>query len=121
VVQALLCEIQSIDGGSVNKHDVRKGENIYFADDVERLVKPLTIKQLRKFVKIIDRMDSAKLEGGAAMTDSDIDLMIDAAVVILEKADPVLSSNRDAIEEAIDLEIFNKLMNVAMGNSSPEA
>lgn len=104
----------------MNKHDVRKGELIYFADDKERLIRPLTIKQLRKFVKVIDKMDAGKLEGGTSMTDEDIDLMIEAAQIILEKSDPILASDIDAIEDAVDLSIFNKLMGIAMGNASPE-
>lgn len=102
----------------MNKHDVRKGADILFADEIVRTVKPLTIKQLRKFVKVIEKMDQEKF--GSGMSDEDIDTMMEAAEIILQKVDPELASDRDKLEDAIDLETFSKLMEVAMGQSSPE-
>lgn len=102
----------------MNRHDVRKGEQILFADDQERLVKPLTIRQLREFVKVIEKMDQEKF--GASMNDEDIDTMMDAAQIILKKVDPDLAEDRDKLEDAIDLDVFAKLMNIAMGQASPE-
>lgn len=101
-----------------DKHNVRKGEDIVFADGVERTVYPLTIKALRKFVKVIERMGD--LENAAMMTDEDIDAMMDAAEVILAKVDPNLVADRDVLEDAIDLAVFQQIMGVAMGSSSPE-
>lgn len=102
----------------MDKHNVRRGETILFADEKERTVKPLTIRQLRDFVKVIEKMDQEKF--GAGMSDEDIDTMMDAAAIILKKVDPDLSANRELLEDAIDLEIFGKLMNVAMGQAGPE-
>lgn len=102
----------------MDKHDVRRGKDILFADDVTRHIKPLSIKQLRKFVKLIDKLGSTT--DGAALSDEEIDTMMDAASIILEKVDPILISDRDNLEEAIDLTCFNEMMNVAMGNAAPE-
>jgi len=102
----------------MDKHNVRKGELVVFADEQERLVKPLTIRQLRDFVKIIEKMDQEKF--GTAMNDEDIDTMMDAASIILKKVDPELAADRERLEDSIDLDVFAKLMNIAMGQSSPE-
>lgn len=101
-----------------DKHDVRKGVDIVFADGEKRTVRPLTIKALRKFVVIINKMRD--LEEVTEMSDEDIDRMVDAAQIMLEKVDAELAADRDALEEALDLECFNKLMSVAMGASAPE-
>ena len=102
----------------MNKNDVRQGIAIEFGDGVSRTIRPLTLKQLRKFVVVIEKLGST--ENASTMTDDDIDTMVDAAEIILAKVDPALAADRDALEEAVDLVAFNKMMNVAMGASSPE-
>lgn len=102
----------------MDRHDVRKGVDITFADNVTRTVYPLTIKSLRKFVKIIEKMDN--MEDMTTVSDEDIDTMIEAAAIILEKVDPGLASDRDALEDVVDLTSFSRMMSVAMGASSPE-
>lgn len=100
-----------------DKHNVKKGRDIEFLDGVVRNVKPLTISQLRKFVVVLTKIRSTDVE---SISDEDIDNMIAAAGIILSKVDPELAEDLDKIEEAIDLEIFSQLLEVAMGNSSPE-
>lgn len=102
----------------MDSHDVRKGIEIVFADDVKRTIYPLTIKSLRKFVKIVDKMRD--LEDMTTVSDEDIDVMLDAASIILEKVDPGLAADRDKLEDTVDLSSFSKMMSVAMGNSAPE-
>jgi hypothetical protein len=103
---------------SIDKHNVRKGETILFADGIERTIFPLTLKSLRKFVKVIDQLGN--LEDAISMSDEDIDVMTTAAQIILERVDPALASDRDQIEDVVDVDTFQKLMSVAMGSSSPE-
>jgi hypothetical protein len=55
------------------------------------------------------------------MGDEDIDLMVDAAEIILAKVDPNLVADREKLEDVIDLDSFNQMMAIAMGNASPEA
>lgn len=102
----------------MDKHDIRKGVQIDFADGITRTVHPLTIKSLRKFVKIVEQMKD--MDDMTSVSDEDINTMMDAAQVILEKVDPALANDRDALEDAIDLFAFNKMMGVAMGASAPE-
>ncbi len=99
-------------------HDVRKGVEIVFADNVKRTIYPLTIKALRKFVKIVDKMRD--LDDMTSVTDEDINTMVEAAGIILEKVDPQLAENPEALEDVIDLSSFGKMMSVAMGASAPE-
>ena len=92
-------------------NELNQGTKIVFADGVERVVNPLTIKQLRKFMKVVKDMDSSKV----VLEDSDIDLMIDAAAIVFEKLDPTIAADRDALEDVIDLKSFNAMFMAAMG------
>lgn len=101
-----------------DKNNIRGGKTIPFADGVDRTIYPLRIKQLRKFVKVIEKMGDTS--DATSMTDEDIDLMVSAAAIILDKVDPALAADTDALEDAVDLLVFNDMMSVAMGNASPE-
>lgn len=96
-------------------HEVNKGREVEFADGVVRRLRPLTIRQLRKFVPLIEKMGSTDATN---MSDADIDLMVEAAQIILSKVDKVLSDDSEAIEDAVDVEVFAAMMDVAMGNNN---
>ncbi len=102
----------------MDKHDVRKGKEIEFSDGVVRTIKPLSIKQLRKFVVVVAKLQDTS--NATNMTDEDIDTMVEAASIILSKIDPNLAEDRERLEDVVDLVTFNDMMQVAMGNSSPE-
>lgn len=93
--------------------DIHEGKAIVFADGKTRYIKPLTIRQLRKFMKVANSLQ-AKSE--ADMTDDDIDSMVEAAGIALAKVDPELASDPDALEDVLDLRCFGELMSAAMGN-----
>lgn len=93
--------------------DLFKGTEITFADGKTRVIKPLTIKHLREFMKVANTMKTDN-EGG--MTDEDIDKMVKAASIALKKADPELASDPDALEEVLDLKTFAEVMAAAMGS-----
>jgi hypothetical protein len=94
-------------------NDLFKGTEITFSDGRKRVVKPLTIKHLREFMKVANEM---KTDNEAGMTDEDIDKMIAAASIALRKADPELAADRDALEDILDLKTFGEVMAAAMGN-----
>lgn len=100
------------------EHDVRKGKDVLFDDDVTRRIRPLSIRQLRKFVKIIDKMGDTT--SATTMSDEDIDTMVEASSVILEKVDPKLAADSEAIEDVVDIVTFNEIMGIAMGAADPE-
>jgi len=97
-----------------NNADMFKGKEIVFADGKTRVVKPLTIKNLREFMKVANNMKTTSDEGG--MSDDDIDKMVSAAAIALKKADPELAADREALEEVLDLSTFAQVMAAAMGN-----
>jgi hypothetical protein len=91
--------------------DLHKGTAIVFADGETRTIKPLTIRQLRKFMKVASQLNTAEGE----MTDEDIDKMVEAAGIALAKVDPELAEDAEALEDILDLRCFSELMNAAMG------
>lgn len=95
---------------SKNK-DIFGGKSIVFADGVERVINPLTIRQLREFMKAVQDLNT---EGG--MSDDDIDLMVKAAGIALRQVDPDLAQDTDALEDILDLRSFGELMSAAMGS-----
>lgn len=90
---------------------LREGREITFADGESRTIYPLTIRQLRKFMKAVDGL---KVETDA-LTDEDIDRMVNAAAIALEKDYPQVASDTDSLEDLLDLKSFNELLSAAMG------
>lgn len=91
--------------------DIFEGAEIVFADGVTRTVKPLTIRQLRKFMKAVKDLNT---EGG--LSDEDIDIMVEAAAIALAPVDPEIASNPELLEDVLDLRSFSDLMAAAMGS-----
>ena len=86
--------------------------------DKEVIVRPLTLRQLRKFLPIVKKLDNVS-EG--ELTDEDIDNMVEAASIALEKADPELAGDRELLQDSINIVSFNILLGAAMGNEdNPE-
>jgi len=97
--------------------DLHQGTDIVFADGKTRTIKPLTIRQLRKFMKVANEL---KLTDDNDMTDEDIDKMVEAAGIALAKVDPDLAEDNDALEDILDLRCFGELMAAAMGGDPNE-
>jgi len=75
-------------------------------------VRPLTIRQLRRFVKVVGNLN---FDNQTELSDDDIDNMIEAVSIALEKAAPELSSDKESIEDSLDIRTFNAILNAAMG------
>lgn len=97
--------------------DYREGKEIVFADGEKRRIRPLTIRQMRKFMKVVQQLGD--VEGGS-MDDVQIDLMMEAISIALEKEYPEVASDRDALEDLIDMKSFNDIMSAAMGTDPNE-
>lgn len=91
--------------------DLFLGTEIVFADGKKRTIRPLTIRNLRKFMKIVKDL---KTEDN--LNDEDIDVMVEAASIALLAVDPDLAEDREALEDALDLRCFGELMSAAMGS-----
>jgi hypothetical protein len=91
--------------------DIIGGTEILFADGKKRVVRPLTIRNLRKFMKVVK-----DLKTDDNLEDKDIDVMVEAAGIALISVDPDLAEDTEALEDALDLRCFGELMNAAMGS-----
>jgi len=91
--------------------DIIGGTEILFADGKKRIVRPLTIRNLRKFMKVVK-----DLKTDDNLEDKDIDVMVEAAGIALISVDPELAEDTEALEDALDLRCFGELMNAAMGS-----
>lgn len=91
--------------------DILGGTEILFADGKKRVIRPLTIRNLRKFMKVVKdlRMDDA-------LEDKDIDIMVEAAAIALSNVDSELAADLDKLEDSLDLRCFGELMSAAMGS-----
>lgn len=95
----------------MSNKDLVTGTKIVIGEDTVE-VRPLTIRQLRRFIKVVGDLN---FESQTDLTDEDIDKMVDAASIALEKAAPELSNDREAIEDSLDIKTFNEILNAAMG------
>lgn len=91
--------------------DILAGTEILFADGKKRVIKPLTIRNLRKFMKIVKNLKSEE-----TLEDADIDIMVEAAAIALAVVDPDLASDKEKLEDVLDLKSFGALMSAAMGS-----
>lgn len=95
----------------MSKNEINKGAEVTLRDGQKVELKPLTIKQLRRFVKLADKFDTATEE----LTDDALDAMIDACAIALEKVAPKLSEDKDYLEDNLDIPSMNTILGVAMG------
>ena len=72
-------------------------------------LKPLTIKELRKFMIAVQKTAETKNE------DETLTILIDACAVALEKQLPDLVKDRDALEDALDVPTINRILEVCGG------
>ncbi len=91
---------------------LREGTKIVFADGIEREIFPLTIRRLRKFLKVAQNLE---VENEDDMSDEAFDTMVEAAKIIFEKDFAELAADVDGLEDVLDMPSFNKMMTVAMG------
>ena len=72
-------------------------------------LKPLSIKELRKFMIAIKKTSESLTE------DETLNILIDACAVALEKQLPDLVADRDALEDALDVPTINRILEVCGG------
>lgn len=84
-------------------------EEIELQNGAKVKLKPLTIKELRKFMVAIQRTQEVTSE------DETLDILIDACAVALERQLPELVKDRDALEDALDVPTINRILEVCGG------
>jgi hypothetical protein len=75
-------------------------------------LRPLPIKQLRKFMNVIKEMDAVNEEGDE---EEAMSVFIKAAMVCLEAFKPELSKDKDKFEELIEVPTMMKILEVCGG------
>ena len=80
------------------------------------LVKPLAIKQLRKFMEIIRKIDDGNVEDESQA----MEIFIEACMVCLEKTMPELSQDKDKFEDLIEVPTMMKILEIAGGLKSAD-
>lgn len=84
-------------------------EEIQLQNGAKVTLKPLTIKELRKFMSAIQKTATVQNE------DETLTILIDACAVALEKQLPDLVADRDALEDALDVPTINRILEVCGG------
>lgn len=75
------------------------------------VIKPLPIKQLKKFMKIIRELDSEDIKDEEAA----MDIFVQASMVCLEKIRPDLSEDKEVFEENVNVPTMMKILEVCGG------
>ena len=84
-------------------------EEIELQNGAKVKLKPLSIKQLRKFMAAVQKTQESTDENAT------LSILIDACAVALETQLPDLVSDRDALEEALDVPTINRILEVCGG------
>jgi hypothetical protein len=84
-------------------------EEIQLQNGATVKLKPLTIKELRKFMVAIGKTAEAKTE------DETLSILIEACAVALEKQLPDLVKDIDAFEDTLDVPTINRILEVCGG------
>ena len=84
-------------------------EEIQLQNGANVKLKPLTIKELRKFMVAIAKTAEVTSE------DETLTILIDACAVALEKQLPELVADRDAFEDALDVPTINRILEICGG------
>ena len=84
-------------------------EEIELQNGDKAKLKPLTIKELRKFMAAIQKTADAKTE------DETLTILIEACAVALEKQLPDLVKDKDQLEDALDVPTINRILEVCGG------
>jgi hypothetical protein len=85
------------------------------SDDVVEL-KPLDIKRLRRVLAIVEEMNNVDTSDTDGIEDN-LEFLLRAAAVCLEKELPDLAKDNDKMEEALDMPTLWKILEVKAGIS----
>jgi hypothetical protein len=89
-------------------NNIRPGVEIAFADKT-RTIYPVSLRQLRSLNIVMKDMNESTDD------EKSVDLMVQAAAIILEKIEPELAADHETLEDLIDIKSFNQLVAAGMG------
>ena len=82
---------------------------IELQDGRKATLKPLPIKRLKEFMKVVTKLDTVQDEEEA------IDIFLEASAIALRSSLPDLAGNKEALEEALDVPTIWKIMEICGG------
>ena len=97
------------------KEDIKLATKIYDVEELQLqngdkvLLKPLSIKQLRKFMVVVQKTQDVQEE------DQTLSVLVEACAIALETQLPELVKDKDAFEDALDVPTINRIMEVCGG------
>ena len=86
-------------------------EEIQLSNGDTLVIKPLTIKHLKKFLAVIKKMDDPEV----TEEDQIMEIFVEGAMVCLEQLMPELAADKDKFEEVIEVPTLMKILEVAGG------
>jgi hypothetical protein len=72
-------------------------------------LKPLSIKKLREFMNVMKKLD------GSLEEDAAVNTLLDAAAIAIKSSAPELATNREELEDALDMPTIMKIVEVCGG------
>lgn len=84
-------------------------EDIKLQNGATVQLRPLSIKQLRKFMTVMSKVSEVTTE------DESLSVLIDACAIALETQLPDLTADRDKLEEALDVPTINRILEICGG------
>jgi hypothetical protein len=85
--------------------------DIELSDGTTITLKPLPIKQLRKFMDVVNNMQQTENES----EDAAMEVFINAAMICLQNLRPDLANDKDKFEEVIEIPTMMKILEVVGG------
>jgi esterase/lipase len=86
-------------------------EEIQLSNGETLVIKPLTIKHLKKFLKVMKKMEDPKIESEEQV----MEIFVEGAMVCLEQLKPELAEDIETFEEVIEVPTLMKILEVAGG------
>jgi hypothetical protein len=90
-------------------NNINNAEEVILQDGTKVLVKPLTIKNLRKFMEVVKKFEKIKND------EDGLDLMVEATQIALMAVDPKKFEDKEYLEDVLDITTIGKIMQVAGG------
>lgn len=93
---------------STNVYDTAELE---LEDGTTVFIKPLPIKQLKKFMAVIRELDSEEI----STEEQAMDIFVKASMVCLEKSYPEIGLNRESFEDVVNIPNMMKILEICGG------
>jgi hypothetical protein len=84
-------------------------EEIELQNGAKVKLKPLSIKQLRKFMEVVKKTQDSNDENVT------LGILVEACAVALETQLPELAADREKLEDALDVPTINRILEVCGG------